>query len=317
MNAKLPLIKDLPLGYGSWIFLDQNLGQYLMYFFADNRALCIQSLNESGKEKVKEFLIFNSGHVNKKEVHTELKKLFENVLQNPNDYNVLEDLKEVYWSRCVSEGNSEYFTGKRRGIPTKPIRSFELLKKWFQLVLDKRFQDEFTLMMDSGSENEVQFKTEFIKSQLNEVEQHLDFMSESKQSREGSELLERKESRVALKSFKVWLELKLIELENDRIPLPNEVDSDLEDYSKWSLPKKLILLNELGLLKKIRSDSQLGISDNELARIISKLIGGNADTIASGISAIKQGRRQDPYIREKNVSAVKDYLIERGLKLSK
>ena len=176
-------------------------------------------------------------------------------------------------------------------------------------------------MVDLGEETKWHYKLNFIEREIDSAKDFIESESSvfNTLKREYSSPIENfhhLEELVSLRAYKDWLEkeLKKYIQENQQTELEQLNEMELE-IKGWSIPKKLILLNELGLLDYMKSQTHRGISDLNLASVLAFLTDGGQSHIASCLSAIHQGRKQDPYKVENNVQSVRDLLLEKGFKL--
>ena len=86
-------------------------------------------------------------------------------------------------------------------------------------------------------------------------------------------------------------------------------DEEEANY-RYNLPKKLILLEELGIIEFIKEQDK-NLSTSDLSKILSKLLDGKAQTIANTLSHLNNGEKNDPYLNEDNVEKIKTFLTER------
>jgi len=302
------LLSDFPSDYERNWFTNNQTGFLRLILFADNRALMVEALNESSNERLKEFSAKESeGLWEGKDVHPLIVELLKYIASQNDDFQFEDDPTKVYWEKCISEGQLR----RSDGLPDKPIRSFELLKRWFGEYSKSRLAKEFGQWIDSSEDSESGYIKDLMQSEVDETETIVKSIKEGKDF--ASAILSHKqETQNALGKYGDWLKTQI--LEKDRTDTGYSIESQIESTSSWSIAKKLILLNELGVLDHIRGKSEYGMSDNQLAKILSKLINGGVSTIASNISAINHSRRQNPYNTSKNVEDVKDFLLENVIK---
>ncbi|GAB5538330.1 MAG: hypothetical protein Salg2KO_04330 [Salibacteraceae bacterium] len=107
-----------------------------------------------------------------------------------------------------------------------------------------------------------------------------------------------------------WRQSRVL-TENDEVNLKQSEDVNEELFpGKWNFAKRVLLLNELGIIDFLRKESKLGHSDHALANVIAKLLHGNQGSISSVLSGIVSDSDKSPYRTKKNVTMIKEYLIE-------
>lgn len=88
--------------------------------------------------------------------------------------------------------------------------------------------------------------------------------------------------------------------------------------NKWSIAKRILLINELEMNDFIRSKVKTGLSDNAIAKVLSKLMNANQSSISSLLSGISREDKSDknnPYKNESNVEMIRAFMIENHFQL--
>ena len=96
-------------------------------------------------------------------------------------------------------------------------------------------------------------------------------------------------------------------------------DNIIDNFENFNISniKKIIYLNELGIIDYLKSKEPFNTSINSLAKIISTIIGANPTSIQPILNAMfgnQVNEKNNPLNSEKNVAIVREYLINIGFK---
>lgn len=110
---------------------------------------------------------------------------------------------------------------------------------------------------------------------------------------------------------------ELLSLNNykERLNGFNFEEYDSLNSSDSSAVKKIIYLNELGIIDFLRTKTKVGISNGNLASALSEITGVKASTIKSSLNRLPKDHKIDnkhPYYTTKTVDNVKNHLIKLG-----
>lgn len=99
-----------------------------------------------------------------------------------------------------------------------------------------------------------------------------------------------------------------------------KLEDDLIDLSDINTSEKVIYLEELGILDYLRNQSQYGISNNQLASLLSAITGDKPVTLQSYINPINNisvEQKNNPFNNTQNVLKAKTKLANFGFNLKK
>jgi hypothetical protein len=208
------LLVGLPLDHTRYICKDTDSDQYFLFVFTEVKGLLISSINAKSITAFQDLLKIEISGLSNKESQPILLKFFQLVADSRSDFKVLEDYQEVYWKFCIIQGNHSILTDKMQGIPTRPLRSAELLKRWFDFTLSIKLSNEFDAMMDQREETKLRFTSDFIENEIAFAARMLDSVTNDKLKKSHfpeteMQIIRRKETKIALTAYRDWLENRL------------------------------------------------------------------------------------------------------------
>lgn len=110
---------------------------------------------------------------------------------------------------------------------------------------------------------------------------------------------------------------EVVESEYAKIKIvDNYTEPEPFDFSDTSAVEKIIYLNELGIIKFLRTNAKAGISNGSLASLLSAITGIRADTIKPSLNRLDKKDIDDnkhPYYKADNVSKIKKRIEDLGI----
>jgi hypothetical protein len=223
--SKDSLLFGLPPSHSRYTYKDEDSGQYSTFVFAENKGLLIRSKNELSMTAFQELLAIDRKGLSNADFRIEAKKFFQFVVENQSSFEVLEDYKEVYWEFCIAQGNHSFLPVRMKGTPIRPIRSFDLLKRWFEFTLTLRLENEFESMIDHSEESKLHFILDFIENEIAFATRNIASFSDLKKNllpETELETREKKETKIALSGYLDWLNERFLSLSSSKGLLTSE-----------------------------------------------------------------------------------------------
>ncbi|MGG5508109.1 MULTISPECIES: hypothetical protein [unclassified Myroides] len=95
-------------------------------------------------------------------------------------------------------------------------------------------------------------------------------------------------------------------------------ETELIDLSDTNLSQKIIYLELLGVIEFVRSKYKYGVSNNQIASVLSAITGEKPQSIQSALNPINNrevSQKNNPFSNEKSVEKIRLKLIELGVEL--